>query len=82
MKHFATTKHQPEQQDDAALFSRRNVELARAHLATMAPERRAQRTVTSPTTGVWRMMRRSAGASVATSAATSGMGWRMVVCTG
>lgn len=42
MKHFATTKHQPEQQDDAALFSRRNVELARAHLATMAPERRAQ----------------------------------------
>jgi len=32
----------PEQQDDGALFNRRNVELARAHLASLSPERRAQ----------------------------------------
>jgi hypothetical protein len=31
-----------EPQDDAALFSRRNVELARQHLASLPPERRAQ----------------------------------------
>ncbi|MDR6511508.1 hypothetical protein J2792_002380 [Novosphingobium capsulatum] len=41
---FTLTKpaRQPEPQDDAALFSRRNVELARQHLASLTPERRAQ----------------------------------------